>query len=107
MEDVSTLAFIRELRVTHPLYKNLVKYVTHWSEVLYWAQPYIQLEKAMKSSANQSLIHGGEREKLKRITEAPPLTTKVTDEVLSRNRNSRTPNRVYSEFTKWITTSLH
>jgi len=46
----------RSLRVTHPLYKYLVKYnVTHWSEVLYRAKPDIQLEEAMKSSINPSL----------------------------------------------------
>ena len=36
-EDASTLAFISGLRITHPLYKHLVKYVTRWSEVLYLA----------------------------------------------------------------------
>ena len=35
-EDASTLAFISGLRVTHPLYKHLVKYnVTCWNDVLY------------------------------------------------------------------------
>jgi len=51
-EDVATLTFISWLRVTHPLYKYLVKYnITLWSEVMYRAQLYIQLEKAMKSFA--------------------------------------------------------
>ena len=50
-EDAYALAFISGLRVTHPLYKHLVKYnVTRWSEILYQVQSYIQLEKAMKSS---------------------------------------------------------
>ena len=38
-EDAPTLMFIMGLRVTHPLYKHLVKYnVTRWSEVKYRAQ---------------------------------------------------------------------
>jgi len=49
-ENTSALIFISGLRITHPLYKHLIKYnVTRWSEVLYRAQPYIQLEEAMKS----------------------------------------------------------
>ena len=52
-EDASVLTFISGLRVTHPLYKHLVKHnVTRYSEVLYQAQPYIQLEELMKSSVN-------------------------------------------------------
>jgi len=43
-EDASALAFISGLRVTYPLYKHLVLYVTRWREVLYRAQSYIQLE---------------------------------------------------------------
>ena len=62
-EDVAALAFISGLRVTHPLSKHLVKYnVTRWSEILYLSQPYIQIEEAMKSFANQSLNHGDDEE---------------------------------------------
>ena len=54
-EDASSLAFISRLQISHLLYKHLVKYnFTHLSEVLYQAQPYIQLEEAMKDSANPS-----------------------------------------------------
>ena len=52
-EDVSALAFISRLKVSHPLYKHLLKYnVTPMSEILSQAQPYIQLEEAMKTSSN-------------------------------------------------------
>ena len=51
-DDAFALAFIGGLWVTHLLYKHLVKYITRWSEVLYRAQPYIQLKKAMEGSAN-------------------------------------------------------
>jgi len=65
-KDVSTLTVISGLRVTPPFYIYLVKYnVTYWSEVLYRAQPYIQLEEIVKSFANQSLNCGDDREKLK------------------------------------------
>ena len=38
-KDASALAFISVLRITHPLYKHLVKYnITCWSEILYRAQ---------------------------------------------------------------------
>jgi len=50
-EDASALAFISGLGITHPLYKYPVKYVTYWSEIIYQAQPYIQLEEIMKNSA--------------------------------------------------------
>ena len=67
IKDVSALAFNSGLRVTYSLYKYLVKYsVTCWSDVLYRAQPYIQLEKAMKNFTNQSLnrCDDGEKSKL-------------------------------------------
>jgi len=48
------------------MYKYLVKYnVTHWSEILYRAQPYIQLKEAMKSSANSSFNRSDNGTKLK------------------------------------------
>ena len=51
VEDISALAFISWLHVFHPLYKHLLKHdVTRMSEVMSRAQPYIQLEEAMKSS---------------------------------------------------------
>ena len=65
-EDASTLAFINGLRVTHLLYKHLVKYnVTRWSEVQYRTQPYIRLEEAMKSFTNPSFNRGDDGTKLK------------------------------------------
>ena len=65
-EDAFALAFISGLRITHPLYKHLVKYnVTRWSNVLYRAQLYIQLEEAMKSSVNPSFNRGKDGTKLK------------------------------------------
>ena len=57
-EDAFAIAFINKLRVTHPLYKHLVNYnVIRWSEILYRAQPYIQLEETMKSSTIPSFNH--------------------------------------------------
>ena len=48
-EDISALTFISGLQVSHPLYKHLIKHdVTRISEVLFRAQPYIQLEEDMK-----------------------------------------------------------
>ena len=65
-EDASVLAFISGLRITHPLYKHLVKYnISCWSKVLYQAQLYIQLEEAMKSSVNSSFNRGDDGIKLK------------------------------------------
>ena len=65
-EDTSALMFISGLRVTHPLYMHLVKYnVTRWSEVLYWAQLYMQLEEAMKGSTNLSFHHSDDEIKPK------------------------------------------
>ena len=47
-EDVSVLAFISGLHVSHPLYKHLLKHdVTRMSEILSRAQPYMQLEEAI------------------------------------------------------------
>ena len=43
----------------HPLYKYLLKHnIAKMSEVLSRAQPYIQLEEAMKASSNQSMKSG-------------------------------------------------
>jgi len=54
-EEVSALAFISRLQVTHPLYRHLLKHnVATISEVLSPAQPYIQLEEAMKASSSHS-----------------------------------------------------
>ena len=65
-DDVSALAFISGPRVTHMMYKHLVKYnITSWSEALYGAQSYIQLEEAMKSFANSSFNCGDDGAKLK------------------------------------------
>jgi len=54
-EEVSALAFITRLQVTHPLYKYLLKdNVTKMSEAFSPVQPYIQLKEAMKASSNNS-----------------------------------------------------
>ena len=65
-EDVSTLAFTRGLQVSHSLYKHLLKHnITQMSELLPRAQPYIQLEEAMKSSVDHSAKHDDDRKKSK------------------------------------------
>jgi len=52
-KEVSTLAFVSGLQVTHPLYKHLLKHnVSKMSEVLSRAQPCIQLEEAINASSN-------------------------------------------------------
>jgi len=54
-EEVFVLAFISRLQVTHPLYKHLLKHnVAKMSEAFSQAQPYIQLEEAIKTSSNPS-----------------------------------------------------
>ena len=54
-EKVSIFAFISELQVTYPLYKYLLKHnVAKMSEVLSWAQPYIQLEEVIEVSSKPS-----------------------------------------------------
>jgi len=105
-EDASAPAFISGLRITHPLYKHLVKYnVTRWSEVLYRAQPYIQLEEAMKSSANPSFNRGEDRTKLKPQHGGPSIDFQGRDRALSRSNRSRTLSRANPELTKYLTTS--
>jgi len=60
-KDTSAITFISGLWVTHLLYKHLVKYVTCWSEILYQAQLYIQLEEAMMNSTNSSFNRSDDR----------------------------------------------
>jgi len=65
-EDISALSFINGLQVSHPPYKHLLKHnITMMSEVLSRAQSYIQLEEAMKTSANHSAKRGEVGGKLK------------------------------------------
>ena len=65
-KNVSSIAFISGLQISHPLYKYLLKYdVTRMSEILSQAQCYIQLEKTMKSSANHPAKRGDVGEKSK------------------------------------------
>ena len=71
-KEVSTLAFISELQVTHALYKYLLKHnVAKMSEVLFRAQPYIQLEEVMKVSFIHSAKRGDSGGKSKSPHEAP------------------------------------
>jgi len=105
-EDTSAFVFISELRITHPLYKYLVKYnVTRWSEVIYRPQPYIQLEEAMKVFANLSFHRDNDETKLKPPHGGPLLTSRDTDMVLSRNNRSRTLSRANLELIKYLTIS--
>ena len=76
-EDISALAFISELQVSHPMYKHLLKHNVTWmGEVLSRDYPYIQLEEAMKIFFNHTLKYGDVREKLKSLHE-PLLTSKI------------------------------
>jgi len=73
-EDVSALIFISGLLVSHSPYKHLLKHtVTRMSKILSRAQPYIQLEKAMKNSFNHTAKHSDVGEKSKSHMK-PPLT---------------------------------
>jgi len=68
-ENVSALAFISGLQVSHSLYKHLLKHnVTQM--VLSRIQPYIQLKEAMRTSSNHSVKRGDDREKSKSLHEA-------------------------------------
>ena len=65
-EDVSALAFISEMQVSHPLYKHLLKHnVTQMSEVLSPTQLYIKLEEATKTSFNHTTKYGDDGGKSK------------------------------------------
>ena len=58
-EEVSALAFISGLQVTHPLYKHLLKYnIAKINKVLFRTPPYIQLEEARKASTIHSAKPG-------------------------------------------------
>jgi len=46
------------------------------SEVLFWAQLYMQLEEDMKSSINRSLKRGNDGEKMNSQTETPTQASK-------------------------------
>ena len=79
-ENVSALAFISGLQVSHPQYKHLLKHnVTRMSEILSRAHPYIQLEETMKTSFNHFTKHGDGRGKLK-------SSHKASAHVQDRNR---------------------
>jgi len=70
-EEVSTLAFISRLEVTHSLYKHILKHnAAKISEVLSRAQPYILLEEAMKASSNRWAKPGDGEAKSKSLHEA-------------------------------------
>jgi len=85
-EDVSVLAFISGLQVSHPLYKHLLKHnVTRMSEVLSRAQPYIQLE-VMKTFANYSAKR--DRGKSKALHEASAHAQDSLTEPTTRYNNS-------------------
>jgi len=74
-KEVAALTFISMLQVTHPLYKYLLKHnVIKMSEVLTQAQPYIQLEEAMKASSSHSAKLGDGGGKSKSPHEAPNYT---------------------------------
>jgi len=73
------------------MYKHLVKYVTRWSEVLYQAQLYIQLEEAMNSSANLSFNRGDDRTKPKPQHGGPTIDFQVTDRTPFKKQPSPHP----------------
>ena len=71
-EEVSVLAFISGLQVTHSLYKYLLKHnVIKMSEALSRAQSHIQLEEAIKASSNNSAKPSDNGIKLKSTREVP------------------------------------
>jgi len=107
LAKVHNCSAINGLRVSHTLYKHLVKYnVTRWSEILYRAQPYIELEEAMKNSANSSFNRGETEPNRSRNTESPLSTTRVAGNVLSRSDQFRTLNKAHTELNGWTTASL-
>ena len=89
--------FIRGMQISHPLYKHLLKHdITQMSETLSRAQPYIQLEEEMKSSTNQSLKCGNNKEKLKSQYKTP-----------TKDRCSRFSYQIHSKPSRWKNISLH
>jgi len=103
-EDASAFLFISGLHVTHLLYKHLVNYVNRWSEVMYQAQSYIQLEEAMKSSEELCQpVFQPQRQRSKTETATRrPLRRQPGSRALSRSGRPRTLSRVYSEPTGWM-----
>ena len=70
-DEVSAVAFISGLHVIHPLYKHLLKHnIAKMSEALSRAQPFIQLEEAMKASSipSKKLSEDGMKSKFARET---------------------------------------
>jgi len=73
-EGVYALTFISGMRLSNPLYKHLLKHnVTRMSKILSQAQPYIQLEEAMKTFSNYSVKPGDHGEKSKSPSKPLPL----------------------------------
>ena len=69
--DDALHAFISGLQVFHPLYNDLLKHnITRVSGLLSRAQPYIQLEEALKTSSYHSVKPGDHGGKLKSPHEA-------------------------------------
>jgi len=70
-KEVYALSFINRLQIAHPLYIYLMKHnITKMNEILTRAQPYIQLEEAMKASSNHTAKPGDGGGKLKSPHEA-------------------------------------
>ena len=70
-EEVSALLFISRLQVTHPLYKHLLNHnVAKTIEALSRAQPFVQLEEAIKVSSNTSTKSSKDGMKSKSACEA-------------------------------------
>ena len=107
-DEVSALAFINGLQVTHPLYKHLLKHnVAKMSEVLSHAQSYIQLEEAMKAFSNHSM-KPAMLEVSRSLLVKLPITLQIgpRDNLLTRRRCSLSSHQVHSEATDRWSASL-
>ena len=70
-ENVSTLAFIGGLQVTHALYKYLMNTMSLARASFILSATYSQLEEVMKSFPNQFLNRGGDGENTKATSQRP------------------------------------
>ena len=95
------------MQVVHPLYKHLLKHVAAMGEILICAQPYIQLEDAMKISSatpqGQAMVEGSRN----LLAKLPTLQTDTGGSLLIGGKHSRSPPQTRCEVTDRWTTSPH
>jgi len=105
-ENASALAFISGLQITHPLYKHMVKYnVTRWNEFYTESSHISNWKRQWKALPTYLLTAVKTEQNQSHSMEAPPLTSRDADQVLSRNNRARTLSRANPELTKYLIAS--